>query len=102
MADEDCLSVNSDFERISNTPMEREADDYDDLDEGQKTPNGLAASESSMFVLLEFSKIGKKLWHFKRWVKFKIHFGAKYEKFLNKKLKIKFKVTPSLLHSCKR
>ena len=55
---EDCLSVNSDFERIPNTPMEREDEADLDLDEGQKTPNGLAASKygdqskkpASMFV----------------------------------------------------
>ena len=59
MADsnDDCLSVNSDFELIPNKPMERE------LDEGQqKAPNGFAASEfggnqsekpESMFVFLK-------------------------------------------------
>ena len=58
MADnrDDCLSVNSDFERVPDTPMEREEDDDSDLDGGQKTPNGLASSKpASMFVLMDFN-----------------------------------------------
>ena len=60
---EDCLSVNSDFELIPNTPMECE------MDEGQQeAPKGFVASEfggnqsekpASMFVFLEvFVKLG--------------------------------------------
>ena len=58
---ENCLPGNSVFERIPNTPMEREEDDDLELNGGQKTPKGIVTSElgdqqsekpASMFVFL--------------------------------------------------